>query len=182
MNIPYLLVVDISSDRGFSAEALEPLWVNDFRHPTLSRCQSDKRTHERVTDIVLSRWSPLAVWKGDEFEGIEERVDSIARPLAERRTPRVMANYIMSPLGGATGQTIGEACVTALQVFKGLYHDRDSRQLYEEWTECLEAAVACELILAQSHETYPEAVERIVTQGYIILESEPRAWCSHQHH
>jgi hypothetical protein len=197
MNIPYFLVVDISSDRGFSAEALEPLWVNDFRHPTLFRCQSDKRTHERVTGIILSRWSLLAIWKGDEFGGIEERVYffthrgtralapyepthvlsySVAQPFAERRTPRVMANYIMSPLGGATGQTIGEACVTALQVFKGLYHDRDSRQLYEEWTDCLEAAVACELILTQSHETYPEAVERIVTQGYVILESEPRAW------
>jgi hypothetical protein len=165
---PHILVLDISSDKGFSKEALIPIFANGFPLPVLFRAQTVESCHREILGLLSISSNILSIWEANNRAGISERVyyfiplvcgDIIGYspkvplelcplpPFSSRSTLRHIMAYILAPLGGVSSASPRQSLVAGLELFVGMIQRARSRPSYDEWTAIIQAVISCEWLL-----------------------------------
>jgi len=195
---PYLLVIDISSDKGFSYRVLQPAIDNRFPHRLLLRAQTSQHGHELIAGTIGAHGHLDACWEFHNFLGLIERIYLVRLTRQKWKyaiTPQAVYNIsrvtpsrgkqsliyilacIIAPLGGVMSRTVRSSLKANLHSFHTLVGRDVSRPTYQEWTDVLQSAIACEWLLSFSEAEYCARLMQAEQHGTIALITHPDMLC-----
>lgn len=191
---PHILVVDISSKRGGSVEALWPVIRCGFPYQVAFRSTTTLYGHAAILGVLEHCTSSLAVLPVHTVDYAAERVywftlrgsmapfvptprqlrDCRDSPrLTKPRTVKALLAYVLAPLGGATGTTVRLSLITCLSVLSDMMTSSYTKPSYDEWTSILQSAVACEWLLLYTKDEQLMILRQMELTGLYTLASHP---------
>ncbi|QUD20353.1 large protein [Armillaria mellea negative-stranded RNA virus 1] len=184
----FSLLIDISTDRGYSFDILLPLMRSGFKYRLLLRIQGFEDTHDEVLSYLHRYGEVKAVAQlSKEYDYIDRiyvvdclrpgqrpvtglRLTSIWTPVApvEPVTLAHLAAEWFGRVGAVSGRTVRDLEDGALELIQDLAFAGASRPSYDEWTTLLEVAFAVQWIRLGSLEEM-ESVVRSIALGRALV-------------